>query len=100
MDKRIKGNPRFVLGAEDFTEAVPYFEAKDYRLKADHFSADEDEFDLIWCLLDSKEEVQGEIRFLGKYGDEPFIQTAFNIVPEYSSREDLVPLLENSLAYI
>ncbi|MEM8889681.1 MAG: hypothetical protein AAGD28_17030 [Bacteroidota bacterium] len=100
MDKRIKGNPRFVLGEEEFTEAVPDFEAKDFRLKADHFSEDAEEFDLIWCLFDSKEEVQGEIRFLGKYGEEPFIQMAFNIVPEYSSREELIPLLENSLAYI
>ena len=100
MDKKIKGHPRYVLGTEDFTESVPDFEAKDICLKAEHFSENEEEFDLIWCLLDPKEEVQGEIRFLGKYSDEPFIQMAFNIVPEYSSREDLIPLLDNCLAYI
>lgn len=100
MDKRIKGHPRFVLGTEDFTEPVPDFEAQDFRLKADHFSEDAEEFDLIWCLYDAKEEVQGEVRFLGKYGDEPFIQMAFKIVPEYSSREEIIPLLENCLAYL
>ncbi|MDW3647249.1 MAG: hypothetical protein R8P61_09305 [Bacteroidia bacterium] len=100
MDKKIKGNPRYVLGAPDFVDPIPDFEATGFQLRADHFSENPEEFDLIWCLFDSKNEVQGEIRFMGNYGEGAFVQMAFNIVPEYSSREELLPLIENCLTYI
>ncbi|MEL6257350.1 MAG: hypothetical protein AAFR87_35485, partial [Bacteroidota bacterium] len=100
MDKKIKGHPRFVLGTQDFVEPIPNFTAENYALNADYFLENPEAFELIWCLFDSQNEVQGEIRFMGNYGDESFVQMAFKIVPEYASREDLIPLIENCLTYI